>query len=779
MWFFCVSPAYFLLFRYDLQTPKSLIAVKYATPRVSPRGAYFSIPMQKKYIEFISMMSLRGPNIWAYRPVIEALVDIGALEDFPSNTIPGFYERLSAWLPTLVEHRCSIGERGGFLQRLKQGTWPAHILEHVTLELQSLAGMPGGLGRARETPVRGVYKVIVRAWHESVTTAALYAARDLVMAAIEDRGFDVQAAVAELSEMFETLRLGPSTACIVDAADDRDIPTIRLSESNLVQFGYGARQRRIWTAETDRTSAIAESISRDKDLTKSLLSACGVPVPEGCLVETLDEAWEAAESLGLPVVIKPRDGNHGRGVFTNLMTRAEIETAYAIAVDEGSGVVIERFIQGDEHRLLVVGNRMVAAARGDAAVVIGDGINTVEALIISQLNSDPRRGRGEDQPLNVIRLDSAARLELARQNLAPDSIPDEGMRVLIQRNGNVAIDVTDTVHPSVAATVALAARVIGLDIAGVDLVVQDISQPLEAQRGAIVEVNAGPGLLMHLKPAAGEPRPVGKAIVDHLFPVDDNGQIPIVGISGSRGKTAVARLVAHLLQLNGQYTGLACSDGLFFARRHVQKTDGANWAAGRRVLLNRAVQAAVIENGCHSILTEGMAYERCQVGVVTNLDPAETYPELYVPDAEYVAKVLRTQIDVVLPGGVAVLNADDQPVADMAPLCDGEVVFFGVNPESPVMAGHLEQGGRAVFLRASHIVLAKGQDETILADTANVPLAQNGLVDFCTLNVLAAVAAAWALGIGMDLIRAGIEAFESDGSGPALERTTVALAASA
>lgn len=734
-----------------------------------PRYIFYPFSMQKKYIEFISMMSLRGPNIWAYRPVIEALVDIGALEDYPSNTIPGFYERLSAWLPSLVEHRCSVGEHGGFLQRLKQGTWPAHILEHVTLELQSLAGMPGGLGRARETPVRGVYKVIVRAWHESVTTAALYAARDLVMAAIEDRAFDVQAAIDELRELSEALRLGPSTACIVDAADDRDIPTIRLSEANLVQLGYGAHQRRIWTAETDRTSAIAEGISRDKDLTKSLLGACGVPVPEGCLVETLEEAWDAAESIGLPVVLKPRDGNHGRGVFTNLMTRAEIETAYAIAVHEGSGVVVERFIPGDEHRLLVVGNRMVAAARGDAAVVVGDGAGTVRDLMESQLNSDPRRGRGEDQPLNFIRLDSAAMLELARQNLTPDSVPQVGVRVLIQRNGNVAIDVTDDVHPSVASTVALAARVVGLDVAGVDLVARDISQPLEVQGGAIVEVNAGPGLLMHLKPASGEPRPVGRAIVDHLFPDGDTGHIPIVGVSGSRGKTTVARLVAHLLQLNGQYTGLACSEGLFFARRHVQKTDGANWAAGRRVLLNRAVQAAVIENGCRSILSEGLAYDRCQVGVVTNLDPDETFPEFYVPDAEYVAKVLRTQIDVVLPGGVAVLNADDQRVADMASLCDGEVVFYGMDPESAVMVHHREQGGRAVFVRSSHIVMADAANELSLTDTASVPLAQSGQADFHASNVLAAVAAAWALGMGTDLIRAGIEAFGQEGAEPVSE----------
>ncbi len=719
------------------------------------------------------MMFLRGPNIWAYRPVIEAWVDIGELEDFPSNTIPGFYERLSSWLPSLEEHRCSVGERGGFLQRLRQGTWPAHILEHVTLELQNLAGMPGGLGRARETPVRGVYKVIVRAWHEPVTKAALYAARDLVMAAIEDRPFNVQGAIEQLREMTDSLRLGPSTACIVDAADDRDIPTIRLSEDNLVQLGYGASQRRIWTAETDHTSAIAESISSDKDLTKRLLSACGVPVPEGQLVETAQEAWEAAESIGLPVVVKPIDGNHGRGVFTNLMTQSEIETAFAVAVDEGSGVVVERFVRGDEHRLLVVGNRMVAAARGDAATIVGDGVSTVDELIEIQLNSDPRRGRDEDHPLNFIRLDSAAMLELSRQNLAPDSVPVDGRQVLIQRNGNVSIDVTDSVHPSVAATVALAARIVGLDIAGIDLVAEDISQPLQGQRGAIVEVNAGPGLLMHLKPAAGEPRPVGKAIIDHLFPDGEKGHIPIVGISGSKGKTTVAQLVARLLQLDGQYTGLACSNGLFFARRHVQKTDGANWAAGRRVLLNRAVHAAVIENGCRTILGEGLAYDRCRVGVVTNLDQSETFPDYYVNDVEHVAKVLRTQVDVVLPHGVAVLNADDPLVAEMAPLCDGDVIFFGLDAASPFIRQHRDEGGRAVFAHQGQVVLAQGQNETLLTEIDAVPLTRIGQPAFQIQNVLAAAAAGWALGISAELIRAGIETFDVESADPVWENIAV------
>ncbi|MEK7771420.1 MAG: acetate--CoA ligase family protein, partial [Pseudomonadota bacterium] len=518
-------------------------------------------------------------NIWTYYPALEATVDIGQLEDFPSDTIPGFYERLSEWLPSLIEHRCSYEERGGFLRRVKEGTWPCHILEHVTLELQNLAGMRGGFGRARETSVRGVYKVALSAWHAEITQAALYSARELVLAAMNFQqsprpSYDVDGAISHLRDLVDSLWLGPSTACIVDAAVARNIPATRLlAKGNLVQLGYGARCRHIWTAETDRTPAIAESISRDKDLTKSLLQSCGVPVPEGRIVESAEDAWEAANDIGMPVVIKPCDGNHGRGVFIELTRREEIQSAYHIALREGTDVLVERYITGTEHRLLIVGGKLIAATRGDSVSIIGDGISTVIELIESQINSDPRRGTTEDHPLNLIRLDSAAQMEIVHQGYHSDSIVPAGTKVLIQRNGNHAFDVTDEVHPSTASIASLAARIIGLDIAGIDLVVNDISRPLSEQGGAIVEVNAGPSLLMHIKPAVGTPRPVGKAIVDHLFPDQDSGRIPIVGITGSYGKTTVAYIVARLLMLSGRQTGLACSDGLYLDYRQIDKNN--------------------------------------------------------------------------------------------------------------------------------------------------------------------------------------------------------------
>jgi cyanophycin synthetase len=719
-------------------------------------------------IRILEIRTLRGPNRWTYRPVLEALVDIGELEDWPSNRLPGFNDRLQAWLPSLVEHRCSYGERGGFVRRLTEGTWPAHILEHVTLELQNLAGMPGGFGKARETSRRAHYKVIVRAWHEAVTRRALHAGRDLLMAAIEDRPFDVGGTLAELRRMIDRLCLGPSTACITDAADDRDIPAIRLNEGNLVQLGYGTRQRRIWTAETDRTGAIAEGISRDKDLTKQLLGAVGVPVPEGEYVRSAAEAREVAESLGYPVVVKPYDGNHGRGVFTNVLNGNEVEQAYAVAIEEGSGVLVERFVRGNEHRLLVVAGRLVAAARGDVATVSGDGRSTIEQLIERQLNSDPRRGRTEDAPLNPVRLDAAARLELARQGLDGGSVLPEGRRVLIQRNGNVAIDCTDEVHPDTAALVALASRTVGLDIAGIDLVVEDVSRPLGAQGGAVVEVNAGPGLLMHLKPAEGTPRPVGQAIVEHLFPSGDTGRIPIVGITGHRGTTAVARQVAHLLRRSGRRTGVASGDGLLVDGRRVREVDGAHWDTARQVLLNRTIEAAVIENGPRAIAEEGLAYDRCLVGVVTCLDPAATLDDLCIDDAEGLWGVLRTQIDVVLTEGASVLNADDARVADMARLSDGQVILYGRIADSDALAAHLANGRRAVIARGDDVLLAIGAETSALAGL---------LAGRDPDAVLPAIATGWAIGLTPDALREGIMSFEASPQPRAATPTTPAATA--
>ncbi len=722
--------------------------------------------MSHKDIRILKVTYLRGPNIWTYRPTLEAWIDIGELEDCPSNTLPGFYERLTAWLPSLEEHHCSPGVRGGFLQRLREGTWPGHIMEHVALELQNLAGMQTGFGKARSTHVRGVYKVVIRTREESVGRAALQAARDLVMAAINDQPFDVTATVATLRALVDNLCLGPSTANIVDAATARDIPHIRLNDGNLVQLGHGAAQRRIWTAETDGTSAIAEGICSDKDLTKTLLATCGIPVPEGQTVDNAEEAWDAAQDIGLPVAVKPVDGNHGRGVTLDLMTESDVRAAYVAAEAEGNGVIVERCVPGEEHRLLVVGGRLVAASRGQASEVVGDGVHTMQQLVDQQLNTDPRRGEEESFPLEFIVLSKEPHMlvELQRQGLTPDSVPEAGRHVRVQRHGNLTHDVTDLVHPDVAALAATAARVVGLDIAGVDLVAKDIAQPLAQQAGAIVEVNAGPGLLMHIKPESGTPRPVGKAIVDHLFAPSATGRIPVVGVTGhTTNTTPVTRLLAQLLHLSGQHTGLANSQGLFLDKRRVQGLDVNGWELSQRLLMNRQVQAAVFENSPRHILAEGLVYDRCQVGVVTDVPKAQGLEDFYITDDEQMFNIVRTQVDVVLRQGVAVINAHEPAASDLADLCDGEVIYYGSTPELPHLAAHLAQGGKAVLCVDEQLVLASGKQTRPVFDPHQHPCTPGAPL---TQVLLATVAAAWALNVPLTVIRAGIDAFT-----PSLELT--------
>lgn len=717
--------------------------------------------MSKKNIEILRTTHLRGPNIWTYRPVIEAWVDIGELEDHPSNTLPGFYERLCNYLPGLVEHHCSPGVRGGFLQRLHEGTWAAHILEHVTLELQNLAGMRTGFGKARQTSQRGIYKIAFRTRQESVGRAALLAGRDLVMAAINDTAYDLPGTVTRLRGMVDAHCLGPSTAHIVEAATERHIPFIRLTEGNLVQLGYGIAQRRIWTAETDQTSAIAEEIASDKNLTKSLLRTCGVPVPEGQLVQSAEEAWTAALDIGVPVAVKPHDGNHGRGVSLDLCTQGDVHAAYALAhQQEGGRVIVEKFIPGNEHRLLVVGKRVVAAARGETAWVVGDGVGTVTALVDQQINSDPRRGTEEEAPLNTVtpRESGEILLELKRVGLTPDSIPAKEQRVLIQRNGNVAFDVTDQIHPSVAATAALAARIVGLDIAGVDMVLEDVSRPMKSQRAAVIEVNASPGLLSHIKPAQGQGQPVGKAIIAHLFAPDQEGRIPIIGITGTQNTGRIARLVAWLVHISGRHVGLACSEGMYLDGRQVLQSDCAHWEAGQRILINRSVQAAVFENGSAMILAEGLAYDKCTVGVVTDVSWQEPLAQFDIFDAEQAFKVVRSQVDVVLPSGTAVLNAADPQVVEMAPLCDGKIIFYALSCDLPVLAQHRSAGERVVFVQEDQIVLAQGMEDMARLPLSTLKPAKASQPEM----VMAAVATAWALDIPVELIAAGLHTFESN-----------------
>jgi cyanophycin synthetase len=704
---------------------------------------------------------LRGPNIWTYRPVLETWLDLGTLEDWPSDKLRGFNDRLLQWLPALVEHQCGVGERGGFIQRLHEGTWLGHVLEHVVIELLNLAGMPTGFGQTRSTSKAGVYRMVFRARDERVGRTALAQGHALLMAAVNDTAFDMQAAVAAVRDGLDTWYFGPSTAAIIAAATDRRIPHVRLNDGNLVQFGYGAKSRRIWTAETDATSAIAESIARDKTLTKQLIGAVGVPVPEGAVVDSPQAAWQAAQDLGLPVVIKPSDGNHGRGVTLDLRDQADIEAAFEVAARHGSEVIVERNILGHEHRLLVVGSRLVAAARGNVATVTGDGVSSVLALVESQINNDPRRGDTEHHPLSRVRIaeDGVILADLQRQGLTPEATPKAGLVVMIQRNGNVAVDCTDQVHPQVAQMVILAARTVGLDIAGVDVVAQDISQPLHTQGGAVVEVNAGPGLLMHLKPAVGTPRPVGRAIVDQLFKEDESGRIPIIGITGSQDTTPIARMLAWLMQLSGHHVGLACRDGVFVDRRKLEAVDGTQWDAAQRLLINRSVDAAVFEHSAHGILNDGLPYDKCRIGVVTDLEGADTLGDFDVQARDQMPRVMRTQVDIVMPDGCAVLNGDDADVAALATHCDGAVVMYTTQPPASVGAAvraHVAAGGRAVALHQNEFVLLQAQGDQRLASVPAVARSINATAS------LVVAATGVALNISPELIGAALATFHNE-----------------
>jgi cyanophycin synthetase len=743
------------------QSNQSAILLSCHNPNPMTSADTQTMPAGPLEIKVPRITYLRGPNMWTYTPVIEAWLDLGVLEEWPSNKQPGFNDRLLSVLPQVAAHHCSPGVPFGFEQRLRDGTWMGHILEHVIIEMLEQAGLEAGFGQTRETSKPGTYRMVFRVPDETVGRVALASGLKLLHAVINQQSFELEPELAIIRDAIDDYYLGPSTAHIVNSAAERKIPHIRLNQGNLVQLGYGALQNRIWTAETDLTSAIAEGIAGDKDLTKSLLRSCGIPVPHGEVVENAEAAWEAAQDIGLPVVVKPRDGNRGRGVMLNLRTREEVEAAYAVARAVETDVIVERYVEGDEHRVLVVGGAVVAVARGESAWVSGDGKSTIVQLVDEQINSDPRRGDADIHPLETLdpRRHSVILANLQRQRLTPDSVPSTGQRVLITANGNHAIECTEKIHPDVAHLCTLAARVVGLDIAGIDLVCRDISQPLEPQGGAVVEVNAGPSLLMHLKPAEGQPRPVGDAIVTHLFPEGQRGRIPIVGVTGSEGTTQIARLVAWLMQLSGSRVGVACRDGLFVGSRQLEKGDCAHWEPGQRLLINRNVEAAVFENDPMMLLTEGLAYDRCWVGIVTDSKPVAGLDEHLMTESEHRYKILRTQVDVVLETGAAVLNANDDTVLDMAKLSDGDVLLYALDGTHPALVTHREAGRRVLYVENDFIVRAHGN---AVADKLNLKRDLSPAAAALPPEVLlASIGAAWALGLDVQVIRTGLDTYDT------------------
>ncbi|MDI9232345.1 cyanophycin synthetase [Limnohabitans lacus] len=705
-------------------------------------------------MEVSRIRALRGPNLWSRHTAIEVII----------TCTPG-EQGLSPQHPVEQKLRRIFPEVGPFDSvRPGQTISMAHALEKVTLGLQTQAGCPVSFSRTTPTQEAGVYQVVVEYSEESVGRLALDLAEQLCKAAIAGAGYDLEAAIAQLHELNEDVRLGPSTGAIVDAALARGVPIRRLTDGSLVQFGWGAKQRRIQAAEIDSTSAIAESIAQDKDLTKSLLHAAGVPVPMGRPSGSLEEAWAIALEVGLPVVVKPQDGNQGKGVSVNITDRAAFEAAYATAVRYGV-VLVEKFLPGHDYRLLVVGNKLVAAARREPPLVVGDGKHTVRQLV-DQVNADPRRGTGHSTSLTKIRFDDIAIGRLHEQGLEPESVPVKGRRVILRNNANLstggtATDVTDDVHPEVAARVIEAAQMVGLDICGVDVVCESVMRPLEEQNGGIVEVNAAPGLRMHISPSYGKGRDVGKAVLDHMYPDGDSGRVPVIAVTGTNGKTTTVRLTAHLLRTQGLRVGMTNTDGVYVNGRQTDSGDCSGPRSARNVLMHPDVDAAVFETARGGLLREGQAFDRCKVAIVTNLGAGDHLGLNYITTLEDLSVLKRVIVLNVEPTGMAVLNAADPAVVAMAHHCPGDVTFFALDMHQPVLAAHRAQGKRVVYTDDGDIVAQKGK-QIFRIPLANVPLTRQGQIGFQTENVMAAVGAAWAVNVPWDAIAQGLSTFISD-----------------
>ena len=699
--------------------------------------------------------ALRGPNLWSRRTAIEAIVLCSDAERSAAD-LPGFEARLRARFPAI-----------SFLHPHDQEpTFSlAHVLEAAAFGLQAQAGCPVSFSRTVETVEHGTYQVVVEYTEEAVGRLAFELAQVLCQSALDDLPFQLEAALAQLTELDEDVRLGPSTGSIVQAALRRGIPFRRLTEGSMVQFGWGSRQHRIQAAETDRTNAIGESVAQDKDLTKFLLATAGVPVPAGRSVNHADDAWAAAQEIGTPVVVKPRDGNQGKGVAVNITRRDEVLTAYAAAREISDDVIVERYLPGHDYRLLVVGDKLVAAARRTPPQITGDGVHTI-AELVDQINHDPLRGSGHATSLTRIRLDDIARATLARRAMSVESIPAKGVRVVLRNNANLstggtATDVTDDVHPDMAARAVEAARMVGLDICGVDVVCENVMMPLEEQGGGIVEVNAAPGLRMHIQPSFGTGRDVGEAIIGSMYDTGDDGRIPVVAVSGTNGKTTTARLIADILKHNRWRVGLTSTDGVYVQERRIDSGDCSGPRSARNVLLHPDVDAAVFETARGGILREGLGFDRCDVAVITNIGVGDHLGLSYITTVEDLAVVKRVIVQNVASSGAAVLNAADPLVANMARDCPGSVTFFALDCDHPLIAAHRAKGQRVVYRDGDAIVACEnGQKHAI--SLSQIPLTANGSIDFQIENAMAAMAAAWNLGIDWQVIHAALAGFVSD-----------------
>jgi len=720
-------------------------------------------------LRIVQTQVFRGPNYWSYEPCIRMLVDLGSLEDWPSNRIPGFNEGLLEFLPGVAQHSCSVGRRGGFGERLTDGTWLGHVAEHVALELQRETGAHISRGKTRGAGETGRYNVIYGYGEETVGLEAGALAVRLVNHLVKaEEGFDFLAELERLIKLAERRAFGPSTQAIIDEAASRDIPWMRLNEASLIQLGQGRYQQRIRATMTSLTAALAVDIASDKKMTNQLLAAAGLPVPRSALVRSADEAVTSAERIGYPVVTKPLDGNHGRGVGLNLGDEGSVRRGFERAVGESRAghVVVETFVQGNDYRVLVIGGRMVAVAERVPAHVTGDGEHTVRELV-EITNADPRRGIGHEKVLTRIAVDEKAEELVRSQGFGMDDVPPEGQRVLLastanMSTGGISIDRTWEAHEDNVEIAEEAARVVGLDVAGVDFLAPDISLPVRETGGAIVEVNAAPGFRMHTNPTEGEPQYVAKPVIDALFPPGTPSRIPIVAVTGSNGKTTTTRMIAHIFRGLGQKVGMTSTDGVYIDERLVRRVDASGPKSAQMVLQNPRVDMAVFEVARGGILREGLGYGRNDVGVVLNVT-GDHLGLREVETLEQLAGVKQVVVEAVPKSGWAVLNADDPLVLEMRRHCSGQVILFSMQEKHELVDRWIRRGRKAVVLERGPLgelmVLKEGRRSSPIAYVHMLPATFDGRARMMVQNAMAAAAAAHAVGAHLHDIRQGLRSF--------------------
>ena len=715
----------------------------------------------------------RGPSLYGYRPVIRLTVDLEELEEYPSTKIPGFVDRLLADLPTLDEHGCSYGHAGGFVKRLHEGTWFGHIAEHVAIELQCLAGTPVTYGKTRGAGREGVYHIIYSFEEERVGKRAgdlaLRYLRSILPVGFADRlepAPNLRDEIDDLARLAERVALGPSTRSLVEEAKRRGIPTLRLNDHSLVQLGWGVHQKRIQATITSQTSHIGVEVAQDKQLTASLLERAGLPVPRQERADTADEAVEIAERFGYPVVVKPVDLSHGRGVALNLRDAASVRDAFEKAYDLSSDVLVETFQEGYDHRVLVVNGEVIAVAQRVPGHVVGDGASTIRELV-DRVNSDPRRGVGHEKVLTKIEIDHQAERHLQQAGYTLNTVLSRGEMFALRSTGNLstggtAVDKTDVIHPDNIDIATRAAKVVGLDVAGIDLICKDISKSVREHGGAIVEVNAAPGFRMHLAPTEGTPRNVAGPVIDMLFPAGTPARIPMAAITGTNGKTTTARMASHILKMAGKRVGLTTTDGIYVDGERVLKGDMTGPWSARVVLMDPTVEAAVLETARGGILREGLGWDRCDVGCVLNVS-ADHLGLAGIETVEDLAFVKQLVVEVVRDTGTSVLNADDPLALQMADKAEGKIMYFARSPSNEIVRAHVKKGGRAavieVGVNGDMLTIYDGDRHIPVTWTHLIPATLEGRAKFNVDNALAAAAVAYSMGVPLEQIRQGLRTF--------------------